>query len=597
MACIECCAARRRTAAGLDRQRLRQRHKVEAARGQDCLGASVLPNGQRVGHKLEQFELKCYTLSANCLLLNVDRRCPWTRVKSAEVRARPLGALAEGRQFLDDPQLKPERLSKVSLLYDSLSDQIVDKRVSECSLEAEGEGELASSGGHLDLELAGSGADKEQLVEELTNSSFVVLEGGLDEGEQEQASGQRESGATEGILERSFSGPLALRESPESVARAAPAAEAPPWLEVGRPLGRGSSTPPAMISYNHAEAGPYAVQLHAALQRLGVRAYLDVYEIAEGTDWQDSLNRAILGCSVFVALVTRSYGETLWTRRECKLADLLAKRILPVNFKQARWPPASLALQFATLQYVDWRPRASSSPADSPPANSSLAHSFQSKAHSSTPFSSKALSSATAQPPQTVGGPDDWPAECVEEVARRVQLCLRAAAHQPHKQSPEPIRRAPSRQACAPELNADGWPSADCHDSGYHTSGELAALSSGLGPAHTRAQRRPQLRPLIQRLAASYGSTTCASGPAHSPGASSTDEDLEPQLAAASGAPNGLLLGQPAGQTEEEEEEARPKGKRRRRSLGGRAIRVLSKVKRSVVSYSRGRPPRTPATS
>ena len=36
-----------------------------------------------------------------------------------------------------------------------------------------------------------------------------------------------------------------------------------------------------------------------------------------------------------------------------KLADVLEKAIIPVNFL-SRWPPQCLAIQFATTQFVSW---------------------------------------------------------------------------------------------------------------------------------------------------------------------------------------------------------------------------------------------------
>lgn len=110
-----------------------------------------------------------------------------------------------------------------------------------------------------------------------------------------------------------------------------------------------------MISYVRREAAVHALYLKSALERLGLTVYLDVHEIKSGSDWQDSLNDAISGCLVFVPLVTSSYGQTLWSNREIKLADVLKKHIIPVNFGQS-WPPACLAIQFATTQYICWKP-------------------------------------------------------------------------------------------------------------------------------------------------------------------------------------------------------------------------------------------------
>ena len=106
-----------------------------------------------------------------------------------------------------------------------------------------------------------------------------------------------------------------------------------------------------LLSYVHTEAGPFAVLLKNALEYLGYRVFLDVHCIESGRDWQDVLNDAITNCSLFVPLITMQYGQTLWTNREVKLADVLGKLILPVNFNKT-WPPKCLAIQFATTQYI-----------------------------------------------------------------------------------------------------------------------------------------------------------------------------------------------------------------------------------------------------
>lgn len=43
--------------------------------------------------------------------------------------------------------------------------------------------------------------------------------------------------------------------------------------------------------------------------------------------------------------------------QQVKLADVLGKFIIPVNFLE-NWPPKCLAIQFATTQYIDWKTQA-----------------------------------------------------------------------------------------------------------------------------------------------------------------------------------------------------------------------------------------------
>ncbi|XP_070541389.1 uncharacterized protein [Ptychodera flava] len=111
-----------------------------------------------------------------------------------------------------------------------------------------------------------------------------------------------------------------------------------------------------LISYVRQEAAHHALALKSALENLQFSVYLDVHEITCGADWQDALNYAVSNCEVFVPLVTPGYGNTQWTNREVKLADVLGKLIIPVSFLQ-RWPPPCLAIQFATTQYVRWKTR------------------------------------------------------------------------------------------------------------------------------------------------------------------------------------------------------------------------------------------------
>ncbi|ESO96823.1 hypothetical protein LOTGIDRAFT_231659 [Lottia gigantea] len=109
-----------------------------------------------------------------------------------------------------------------------------------------------------------------------------------------------------------------------------------------------------LISYVRAEAAQHALDLKQQLSSLGFSVYLDVHEIKSGVDWQDSLNYAVSNCQIFLPLITPRYGETQWTNREVKLADVLGKYILPINFLDT-WPPRCLAIQFATTQYIAWK--------------------------------------------------------------------------------------------------------------------------------------------------------------------------------------------------------------------------------------------------
>ncbi|GAU96589.1 hypothetical protein RvY_08017 [Ramazzottius varieornatus] len=108
-----------------------------------------------------------------------------------------------------------------------------------------------------------------------------------------------------------------------------------------------------LISYVQKEGKERAILLKNELERHGCTVFLDFENIVCGMDWQDVLNKAVKDCEVFVPLVTDSYGETLWTNREVKLADVMKKIVVPVSLIE-HWPPSCLAIQFATTQHVQW---------------------------------------------------------------------------------------------------------------------------------------------------------------------------------------------------------------------------------------------------
>ena len=136
------------------------------------------------------------------------------------------------------------------------------------------------------------------------------------------------------------------------------------------------SRKPLLISYVRREADSHARRLKKELQTIGFDVFLDVDEIRAGDDWVDALNYAVLNCWVFIPLITPKYGYTQWTNREIKLADVMNKLIIPINFLED-WsvfclnysnkinnyllnvrPPECLAIQFASTHYIPWKSEA-----------------------------------------------------------------------------------------------------------------------------------------------------------------------------------------------------------------------------------------------
>ena len=151
---------------------------------------------------------------------------------------------------------------------------------------------------------------------------------------------------------------------------------------IGEDFPQSSPSFDIVISYVRVEAFHYAAELKAELMKIGFRVFLDSDEIFIGCDWQDVLNDSIATCKLFVALITPRYGETLWTNREIKLADILSKMIVPVNFLDS-WPPKCLAIQFSTTQFIPWQGH--SGEVDSESAMTWVASEIQAKYATSLP--------------------------------------------------------------------------------------------------------------------------------------------------------------------------------------------------------------------
>lgn len=150
------------------------------------------------------------------------------------------------------------------------------------------------------------------------------------------------------VRRRTFTGAFAARAEKHSFVRNNKGSEK--WSKIFK----GRIAKPILISYVRAEAADYALDLKKELVKMEYSVYLDVDEIKTGTDWQDNLNFAVTNCFLFVPLITPRYGKTKWTNKEIKLADVLGKIIVPVNFMDT-WPPACLAIQFASTQYIPWK--------------------------------------------------------------------------------------------------------------------------------------------------------------------------------------------------------------------------------------------------
>jgi len=88
--------------------------------------------------------------------------------------------------------------------------------------------------------------------------------------------------------------------------------------------------PHVMISYARADARDFAGRLASELRQHGLSAWLDTSNIEGGAQWLRSIQEAINGCKVFVAVRSPAASESFWVRSERLYALNARKQIVPV---------------------------------------------------------------------------------------------------------------------------------------------------------------------------------------------------------------------------------------------------------------------------
>ncbi len=76
------------------------------------------------------------------------------------------------------------------------------------------------------------------------------------------------------------------------------------------------TAPQVMISYARKDARDFAGRLAAELRLHGITVWLDTSEIEGGAEWLRSIEQAIAGCTVFVAVRSPLASDSFWVRNE-----------------------------------------------------------------------------------------------------------------------------------------------------------------------------------------------------------------------------------------------------------------------------------------
>ncbi len=108
------------------------------------------------------------------------------------------------------------------------------------------------------------------------------------------------------------------------------------------------------ISYGHKDATELAFKLDKDLRDLGHKVWLDKRDIESGKSWEETIEKGILGCEIFISLlspyaVRRSEGVCL---DEISMARFNQKRIIPTMVIQCMAPLCIYRLDWVDFQ--DW---------------------------------------------------------------------------------------------------------------------------------------------------------------------------------------------------------------------------------------------------
>ena len=86
----------------------------------------------------------------------------------------------------------------------------------------------------------------------------------------------------------------------------------------------------------------------------GYRVFLDVGMLEGGDRFKAIISQGIVGCEVFIALISPSYAHpkmSPWTLKEFSLAEDEGKTIIPI-FHSGTYPPTELRLSLAGINYL-----------------------------------------------------------------------------------------------------------------------------------------------------------------------------------------------------------------------------------------------------
>jgi Mrp family chromosome partitioning ATPase/tetratricopeptide (TPR) repeat protein len=106
------------------------------------------------------------------------------------------------------------------------------------------------------------------------------------------------------------------------------------------------------VSYSHHDRGWVSGELSPNLQRAGLRAFVDVENLAPGDRWDDALSHALQQSRQFVAVMSPAWTQSKSAQQELRAAldlDRTSIKVIPVLLEPCEVPSALRAIKYADL--------------------------------------------------------------------------------------------------------------------------------------------------------------------------------------------------------------------------------------------------------
>lgn len=113
--------------------------------------------------------------------------------------------------------------------------------------------------------------------------------------------------------------------------------------------------PEVFISYQW-DKQKQIVKLYEKLTGLGIKCWLDIYQMGGGDSLYFKIDEGIRNCSVVISCVTMRYSQSANCRKEVALSDAVSKPIVPISIEKGLKypPPGPMAPTLGALKHIDF---------------------------------------------------------------------------------------------------------------------------------------------------------------------------------------------------------------------------------------------------